>query len=230
MAQFLHGARYIVLVVEQSDDGRAFNRGALLNVGFREIQKQATHLSSVILHDVDLLPSDGLLRWYREPPQAGQPVHRAGPTTWTKYATLGAYTDIFFGGVTALHPPDYAAANGYPNSYWGWGMEDDQLRMRVHASGGLDGGVVRPPPGAGTYDDLDNVAMLQLAQNLGSNGHMFNPLMFTDLEARGRLDVGWRHANGLRGVKYELRERSERRLSADAAFLHVKVHLAAAQR
>ena len=30
---------------------------------------------------------------------------------------------VFFGGVTALHPPDFKRANGFPNSYWGWGME-----------------------------------------------------------------------------------------------------------
>ena len=161
MARFLRGARFIIIVAEQTDDGRAFNRGALLNAGFQEAQRLAP-LASIILHDVDLLPSDGLLRWYTEAPAQGRPTHIAGPTTWAKYASMQGYEEIFFGGVTALHPPDFESANGYPNDYWGWGMEDDQLRMRVHAVGGLAGGVARPPAGAGRYRDLDGIAMLSM--------------------------------------------------------------------
>ena len=136
MTKFLHGRRFVIFVVEQSDDGRAFNRGALLNIGFVEAQclAGAVPLASVIFHDVDLLPSSGLLRWYLEPPTAGRPTHIAAPSAWGKYAMPG-YEEVFFGGVTALHPPDFARANGFPNEYWGWGMEDDQVRV-----------CMRPPP------------------------------------------------------------------------------------
>ena len=92
-------------------------------------------LASIIFHDVDLLPSAGLLPWYTDPPICGRPTHIAAPSTWTKYAMPG-YEEVFFGGVTALHPDDFERANGFPNEYWGWGMEDDQLRLRVDATGG----------------------------------------------------------------------------------------------
>ena len=49
----------------------------------------------------------------------------------------------FLGGVTAFHPADFEACNGYPNDYWGWGMEDDQLHLRARASGALSRGVLR---------------------------------------------------------------------------------------
>ena len=37
--------------------------------------------------------------------------------------------------------------------------------MRVHASGGLTGGVVRPPGSAGEFRDLDRMTMLSVAQS-----------------------------------------------------------------
>ena len=103
MAHFLQGARFLVIVVTQSDDRRKFNRGQLLNVGalrrpsalspraaqllrprllltgFVEAQKMAgAALASVIFHDVDLLPPEGLLRYYCEAPEPKRPMHLAG--------------------------------------------------------------------------------------------------------------------------------------------------------
>lgn len=36
-----------------------------------------------------------------------------------------------FGGVTAFSRDDFLGANGYPNIYWGWGGEDDDMYSRV---------------------------------------------------------------------------------------------------
>lgn len=226
---------YLIVVAEQSDDGRAFNRGQLLNVGFREAQKRVAPLplDSVIFHDVDLLPSEGLSRFYTEPPKQGQPVHIAGPSTWGKYAQ-GDYQEVFFGGVTAIHPPDFEAANGYPNDYWGWGIEDDQLRLRVDASGGLARGVQRPPVGVGQYHDIDSVSMLPLMMNrstLIANAHRFNQKYFDQSFQRGTLDPRWRHQNGLKGLLYDVLSRTERTLlgvevySVAVQMLHVTVDL-----
>lgn len=74
MADFVHagsgtasssGARVIMVVAEQSADGRKFNRGQLLNAGYREAQRAAApaQLASVVFHDLDLLPSAGLWPW-----------------------------------------------------------------------------------------------------------------------------------------------------------------------
>ena len=233
MAKFLRSgasrSRYLIIVVEQSNDSRAFNRGQLLNVGFREAQKKAApqQLASACFHDVDLLPSDGLLPFYEQPPEAGRPSHIAGPSTWSKYAQ-GDYSQIFFGGVTALHPADFERANGYPNDYWGWGMEDDQLRVRVDAVGALKRGVLRPPTGAGRYNDIDQVSMLTFMQSretLIANANRFNQKMFDPKFEKRTLDPGWRRVNGLKGLAYEVRSRTETALSADVNMVHVAVQL-----
>lgn len=36
----------------------------------------------------------------------------------------------YFGGVSALTPDQYLKMNGFPNEYWGWGGEDDDIATR----------------------------------------------------------------------------------------------------
>lgn len=56
------GASFKVFVVEQSaDDGRKFNRGKLLNVGFDLARQEGcSSEAAFVFHDVDLLPSQEL--------------------------------------------------------------------------------------------------------------------------------------------------------------------------
>lgn len=37
---------------------------------------------------------------------------------------------MYFGGVSALTPLHYLKMNGFPNNYWGWGGEDDDIGVR----------------------------------------------------------------------------------------------------
>lgn len=36
----------------------------------------------------------------------------------------------YFGGVSAVTPDQYMKMNGFPNHYWGWGGEDDDIAAR----------------------------------------------------------------------------------------------------
>lgn len=36
----------------------------------------------------------------------------------------------YFGGVSAVTPEQYMKMNGFPNHYWGWGGEDDDIATR----------------------------------------------------------------------------------------------------
>lgn len=36
----------------------------------------------------------------------------------------------YFGGVSAVTPDQYIKMNGFPNQYWGWGGEDDDIAAR----------------------------------------------------------------------------------------------------
>jgi hypothetical protein len=110
--------KFPVYVMEQSEDNRAFNRGALLNVGAR-LAKKHSHL---ILHDVDLLPDTSMVSYYTMIPT--HPVHIG--TVWrTKYTS-----ERFLGGILSLRWKEFETVNGYPNQFWGWGGEDDVLRNR----------------------------------------------------------------------------------------------------
>ena len=105
--------------------------------------------------------------------------------------------------------------------------------MRVEASGGLSHGVQRPPRGSGQYKDIDPVRMLdylQSSQTIMTHGKLFNQIMFApDGKSGGskRLDVDWRGANGLKGLSYKARARTERKLSRDCAWMYVEAHLSA---
>ena len=114
-----------VIIVEQSQDEKKFNRGALLNAGAR-IAKDAGD-TYVIFHDVDLLPEDSIVPYYTALPSS--PIHIAKAWT-TKYDS-----PTFLGGVLSMSLKDIETVNGFPNTFWGWGGEDDALRNRMGARG-----------------------------------------------------------------------------------------------
>lgn len=37
----------------------------------------------------------------------------------------------YFGGVVAFNQEDFEAINGFPNTFWGWGGEDDEMYSRI---------------------------------------------------------------------------------------------------
>lgn len=146
---FLGGARphcdFTIVVATQTDDGRKFNRGRLMNAAFNDVVRDGAY-DSVVFHDVDILPSEDLMPFYSVPPSPKHPMHLAG--AWkTKYDSSD-----FVGGAIAMTPDDYVACNGYPNDCWGWGLDDEELRLRMREAG-LS--VVRPP--VGRYSDLDPI-------------------------------------------------------------------------
>lgn len=107
-----------IIIVEQGNK-KKFNRGVLLNVGFLLAEHNVDYF---IFHDVDLFPDKDMLRYYGCYPF--KPIHLAH--IWTKYTY-----DTYFGGVNSFNKEDFRKINGYPNDYWGWGGEDDELYDRV---------------------------------------------------------------------------------------------------
>ncbi len=111
---------YELIVVEQ-DNGNAFNRGKLLNVGFLYAKK--LKCDYVIFHDVDMLPYDVDYSYY------DIPLHMA-----TNFVTTDKFQrivfDEYFGGVTLFPSDMFEQINGYSNKYWGWGYEDTELLHR----------------------------------------------------------------------------------------------------
>jgi hypothetical protein len=118
--QFGSNTKFHIFIVEQSPEHK-FNRGALLNIGFVEASKQGYNV--FIFHDVDLLPGDSIAPYYVKNPEI--PIHIA--RCWDRYKGKE-----YLGGIISISGKNYTDINGYPNNYWGWGGEDDELRRRVN--------------------------------------------------------------------------------------------------
>jgi hypothetical protein len=121
-----------VLVIEQGCD-RPFNRGALLNIGV--FLANCDDIDSVCTQDVDMLPHADLIHEYTRKLDSGTVRHIAGG--WNRYTqpcprkSVGGIQRNFLGGVVMLQQEQFKAVNGYPNDFWGWGGEDDELRDRL---------------------------------------------------------------------------------------------------
>ncbi|EFA08717.1 beta-1,4-galactosyltransferase 4 isoform X2 [Tribolium castaneum] len=114
---------YTIYIVEQDGDG-PFNRAMLMNIGFKEALKMRNY-DCFIFHDIDLLPEDDR-NLYTCPP--GQPRHMSVAVDIFKYRL--PYPAIF-GGVSAINREHFELLNGFSNSFWGWGGEDDDMSNRI---------------------------------------------------------------------------------------------------
>ncbi|XP_054685459.1 beta-1,4-galactosyltransferase 4 [Grus americana] len=113
---------YGIYVIHQAGNTK-FNRAKLLNVGYLEALKEA-NWDCFIFHDVDLVPENDFNIYMCD----RQPKHLVVGRNNTGYRLR---YQGYFGGVTALTRDQFSKVNGFSNNYWGWGGEDDDLRIRV---------------------------------------------------------------------------------------------------
>ncbi|CAK6433894.1 unnamed protein product [Pipistrellus nathusii] len=113
---------YGIYVINQAGES-TFNRAKLLNVGFREALKDYDY-NCFVFSDVDLIPMDDR-NAYR---CFSQPRHIS--VAMDKFGFSLPYVQ-FFGGVSALSKQQFLTINGFPNNYWGWGGEDDDIFNRL---------------------------------------------------------------------------------------------------
>ncbi|XP_026568521.1 beta-1,4-galactosyltransferase 1 [Pseudonaja textilis] len=113
---------YGVYVINQ-DGEETFNRAKLLNVGFTEALKEYDY-DCFVFSDVDLIPMDdrNIYKCY------DQPRHLS--VSMDKFGFRLPYNQ-YFGGVSALSKEQFQKINGFPNNYWGWGGEDDDIYNRL---------------------------------------------------------------------------------------------------
>jgi hypothetical protein len=137
MDEFLKGKGidYEMVIVEQ-ERGKPFNRGKLLNIGTLEVCA-----SYYCFHDVDMLPT------VADYTTVSTPTHLAARVEQFSYKL--PYPG-YFGGVTVFDRQSFIKVNGYSNSYWGWGAEDDDILFRCLASG------IRPARREGRYESLSH--------------------------------------------------------------------------
>jgi hypothetical protein len=106
------------IVVVNQDNGKQFNRGSLLNIGFTKVKDLGCKY--VVFHDVDMLPIDVDYSF------TDKPIHLA---TNFKNQNREIFEE-YFGGVTLFPLYDFKLIDGYSNKYWDWGYEDTDLLYR----------------------------------------------------------------------------------------------------
>jgi hypothetical protein len=112
---------YEIIIVEQ-DNAKLFNRGMLLNIGFKYAEKMKCDY--VVFHDVDMLPVD-VDYSYSE-----VPLHLSTNFEFEDNKKEREIFDQYFGGVTLFPVEIFKLIDGYSNKYWGWGYEDTDLLYR----------------------------------------------------------------------------------------------------
>ncbi|KAM8827041.1 beta-1,4-galactosyltransferase 3 [Synchiropus picturatus] len=154
---------YGIYIIHQAGN-YTFNRAKLMNVGFREAMKEEDW-DCLFFHDVDLIPEDDRNLYVCD----SNPKHAA--VAMDKFGYKLPYK-MYFGGVSALTPLHYLKMNGFPNNYWGWGGEDDDIGVRVSLAGMY---ITRPSLKVGRYKMIKH----KLDKGNGENPKRFNMLAKT---------------------------------------------------
>ncbi|XP_033890011.3 beta-1,4-galactosyltransferase 1-like [Acipenser ruthenus] len=117
---------YGVYLIHQKGD-ETFNRAKLLNVGYAEALKEYDY-DCFVFSDVDLIPMDdrNIYKCF------SQPRHLS--VSMDKFDFSLPY-EQYFGGVSSLSKEQFQKINGFPNNYWGWGGEDDDIYNRLSFRG-----------------------------------------------------------------------------------------------
>jgi len=115
-----------VLVIHQIDN-RLFNKGALVNSGYKICYKKygtALNNMKLTMNDVDIYPrTANIFSYYIKDNEL---YHPYGEHNHSLSPILGCFFTMYF--------KDYKKVNGIPN-YWGWGNEDVCFARRCEAFG-----------------------------------------------------------------------------------------------
>lgn len=170
---------YGIYIIHQAGN-YTFNRAKLLNVGFKEAMKEEDW-DCMFFHDVDLIPEDDRNIYTCDK----FPKHAS--IAMDKFLYKLPYKS-YFGGVSALTPEQYMKMNGFPNNYWGWGGEDDDIAVRVALGGML---ISRPSVLHGRY---------KMIKHGHDKGNEQNPKRFNLLAKTRRT---WKQ-DGMNSLEYKL--------------------------
>ena len=108
------------IIISEQNDGKLFNRGLMLNIGFLEAHDIC---GNFIFSDVDVIPN--------------HPESKARYSESCTDKVVGIYNSVCetLGGVVKMRGDWFQKANGLPNTYWGWGVEDKALQNRIDMHG-----------------------------------------------------------------------------------------------
>lgn len=104
---------YKLVIVEQ-EEGKLFNRGKLLNIGFNEYNDKSEFFFT---HDVDIIPNENCVKELY---------------TKNEYDVVRIFNPhiLSLGSISKFSRDSFLNVNGLPNHIWGWGIEDRALYYR----------------------------------------------------------------------------------------------------
>lgn len=128
---FENKANITILIIEQIK-GELFNIGKLKNIGFDLAKKSGINFSHFIFTDIDIIPDTELMHYYLKKPEI--PISLA--IDGTRYHSRKLKQNKpFLGASCSFTMEQFEKINGYSNSFWGWGSEDDNLALKIHEAG-----------------------------------------------------------------------------------------------
>ncbi len=101
-----------IVIIEQ-EEGKLFNRGKILNVGFKEYIDKTEFF---ITQDVDINPTNETMKEYNN-------------ESSDIYGIKVGHENSF-GGICKFRNEVIKEINGFPNNIWGWGIEDRAIFFR----------------------------------------------------------------------------------------------------
>jgi len=154
----------LMVAVEQMNQEKSFSRSWLFNVGLRYVLDHYD-VQCIAIHDVDLLPFPEY-EYYAE---CSVPTHlssEAEHKSWTvPYA-------IYVGGVFMGSREHWKQVNGMSNLFQGWGVEDDELYVRLKLAGLVDPSThhpFRPKHGKFWKNSKEHFVKAQISQEYENN-------------------------------------------------------------
>jgi hypothetical protein len=180
------------LVIIEQEEGKLFNRGKLLNVGFKEYLDKTTYF---ITHDVDVNPKKSILHLY------SNIIH--------EQEIVGIYSSpcITLGGIIKIKSDNIFKLNGFPNNFWGWGVEDRALYNRaVHFNYIIKFNILSKSIDADTHFTIFNNINDRHTENINSKTR-FEYHIFQSLDKEKQLSHIM--SSGLSDLDYEILERKD---------------------
>jgi hypothetical protein len=116
------------IIVVHQNNLCLFNKGALLNIGYRYAVEKSVNFDYIILHDIDMIPIEFDYRYTDGYCHLNGTIENYGPGGST-YSTH--HPNHFEGGVVIIERHKFELIGGFSNKYEGWGYEDRCLQERV---------------------------------------------------------------------------------------------------
>ena len=200
MEKFIHRMKHLhncdTYIIEQSDDGEAFNIGKLKNVGY-DIASKVKKYDNYIFCDIDTLPSPEIIDYFYT--HFDHPVSLA--VRGTRYVKGNPSNNgVFFGAMVMFSASQFERVNGYPNNFWGWGGEDDAILSRIYQTNKK---IIYPKKGHIEDTERDDkhrlISVKDKVKNEVKEAHRIEKYMY---------DIGNWKINGIHNLEYRVLTKS----------------------